>query len=375
MLAAFLASGSSPYQNKKGYKSSNAAQLGKNLRRCLRGYEGQRAMDVTRELCDRMRAQAGTDTMVRANTSMLRGFLLWGYRHERQYFTPAQAELLPEGVVMPKPAIKGTRAPSRRQRARDVGQAETYIAEEDAPSAGQVRALALALAGPFPAWGELAPELAANAGPRWGEQFQLTADDVHLDGCAAQVRAHVHLDWQVDPGAHAADPRGRRSRPKGNKTRIIPVARLSFTGYRLRDELAGRVAAALAERAAGTNPQALLFPAPRGGLLWYSGFEADYLLPAMRDAGWPLRSWTEVRDVWCPTERGYRRITRQRTLAVLPWHALRHRFARLAIDVYGCQAGELMALGGWEDKATVEQRYYRSGREHTERGLALFDRG
>lgn len=39
-------------------------------------------MDLTRDLCDRMRAQGGTDRMVRQNTSALRGFA-------------AQAELLP----------------------------------------------------------------------------------------------------------------------------------------------------------------------------------------------------------------------------------------------------------------------------------------
>jgi integrase len=59
-------------------------------------------------------------------------------------------------------------------------------------------------------------------------------------------------------------------------------------------------------------------------------------------------------------------------MLLLPWHSLRHRFARVAIDIYDADAGVLMALGGWESKATVENRYYRSGREHTKRGLALF---
>ena len=36
-------------------------------------------MDVTRELLDQMRAQAGTPQMVRINTTALRAFLLWGY--------------------------------------------------------------------------------------------------------------------------------------------------------------------------------------------------------------------------------------------------------------------------------------------------------
>jgi hypothetical protein len=42
------------------------------------------------------------------------------------------------------------------------------------------------------------------------------------------------------------------------------------------------------------------------------------------------------------------------------------------IDVYRADEGLLMALGGWEDINTVRVRYYRTGAEHTARGLALF---
>jgi hypothetical protein len=76
------------------------------------------------------------------------------------------------------------------------GQAETYIRDEDAPSRDRVVTLSAQLRMRFPLWGELVPELAANSGPRWGEQFELTADDVHLDGCAEYQDAHVHVDLQ-----------------------------------------------------------------------------------------------------------------------------------------------------------------------------------
>jgi integrase len=92
----------------------------------------------------------------------------------------------------------------------------------------------------------------------------------------------------------------------------------------------------------------------------------------MRAACWPLRDWTETRDVWDAAARRYHRETRHRTLAVLTWHSLRHRFARVAIDLYGADPGMLMALGGWENEATVLNRYYRTGAEHTRRGLARF---
>lgn len=45
---------------------------------------------------------------------------------------------------------------------------------------------------------------------------------------------------------------------------------------------------------------------------------------------------------------------------------------RIMIDIHHAGKGELMALGGWESIHRVEQRYYRTGAEHTSRGLALF---
>ncbi len=52
--------------------------------------------------------------------------------------------------------------------------------------------------------------------------------------------------------------------PKGDKTRLVPIPVRSFTGYALREAVLARVEAALAEQTAGTNPEALLFPAAEG---------------------------------------------------------------------------------------------------------------
>lgn len=101
-------------------------------------------------------------------------------------------------------------------------------------------------------------------------------------------------------------------RPKGDKTRLAPLPPQSFTGFDLHAALADRSSAAEKE-SRETGREALLFPAPRGGLWWHTAF-----------------------------------------------------------DLYGADAGVLMALGGWENELTVSQRYYRSGREHTDRGLSLF---
>ena len=43
-------------------------------------------------------------------------------------------------------------------------------------------------------------------------------------------------------------------------------------------------------------------------------------------------------------------------------------------DWFELDAGELMAVGGWENIATVENRYYKSGEEHEESALDRVER-
>ena len=284
IFTEYLADGTSPYTDRP-WRSSTRAQIEDNLGRALRGHEHDLALDLDRALCDRMRAQAGTPNMVRINTTALRAFLLWGYRHSPSYFTAEQVEYLSPGVVMPRPGLTGTPAPRRRSRTRRVGQSADYVEDEDAPSAAQVIALGEALEIVVGPWGRLAPEIAANCGPRWGEQFQLTADDAHSNGCSLAAAPHLHIDWQIDSGAKAGDPGGRRCPPKGDKTRIAPLPTKSFTAFPLRAAVTDRIAAARAEQRRGTNDEALLFPTPSGQLWWHSGLDSDVLLPAMHSAG------------------------------------------------------------------------------------------
>lgn len=136
--------------------------------------------------------------MVRINTNVLRAFLPWGQQHG--FFTRLQAELLTRACSMPAPSIERSMVrvddTAALDRARMNGQAETYVRDEDAPSRDRIDALRIQLKKRFVLWGELAPELASNSGPRWGEQFQLTAYEVHLGGCAEYEGAHVHVAWQ-----------------------------------------------------------------------------------------------------------------------------------------------------------------------------------
>ncbi len=395
MVKQFLFEARSPYKDKKPWKKSYLDKVEEAMHRCIRHHEHYRAMDVDRALCDKMRAQAGTRTTVTQNTTVLRAFLLWG--QQNGYFTVAQAELLPEGAAQPAPSVLGTPMPERRRRARRVGEHDEYVRDEDASSLMQVIALRDEFAAARPDWSALAVQLSSGSGPRWVEEFQLTAYDVHLGGCGCcrtaqthrkkggkgkknkkgkgKFRPHIHIDWRIDPAGKAGDPNGRRCLPKGDKRRSVAIPKKTFTGYPLRAELAKRVGEALKEQAARTNPDALLFPAEGGGLQWYTSFSSDLLHPAMDWAGLPLEYWTEVRDEWSERNRSYTRVEVKRTMAHLPWHSLRHRFARWMIDRFGLDAGELMAVGGWENIATVENRYYKSGQKHEERALDRVERG
>jgi hypothetical protein len=39
-------------------------------------------------------------------------------------------------------------------------------------------------------------------------------------------------------------------------------------------------------------------PPPRGGLLWYTAFAADILLPAKEAAGWPIEVYEDTWHQW-----------------------------------------------------------------------------
>lgn len=46
------------------------------------------------------------------------------------------------------------------------------------------------------------------------------------------------------------------------------------------------------------------------------------------------------------------------------WHSLRHKFALICVDDRELPIGIMMAIGGWENKNTVDQRYYKSGEDN-----------
>lgn len=287
------------------WDASQLKQMKPKVARCLRGHTTRTAMEVDRKLLDLMRSQAGTRRTRRENATTLRGFLRWGAT--QGYFSAEQAELaelLPVRVYDPVGEVAGTEAPKRRTRVRNVGESEIYISGEDAPGGLQIVALADQLELAFPAWGRLAPELAADAGPRWAELFQLVAGDVVATQAVLSKRGkvkqpamvHLRIDWHIDRGADAGQD--RRKPPKGKKRRKSGVSEVSITGFRLHEALLARRAAALREQAEGTNPEALLFPAPDGGLWHHIAFSNDVFKPAAPAAGWPHQTWTYVGQRW-----------------------------------------------------------------------------
>jgi hypothetical protein len=350
----------------KDWSPSHHRQARQVLRRTLRGYECRPALDVDRSLADSMRAQAGTWRTVTENTSMLRGLLRWG--HVQGYFSAGQAEMFPNRCATVAPAIKGTSAPDRRRKGRKVVETAEHVRDEDAPSAAEVVGLGEGLARFFPKWGRLAPEVGASDGPRWGEMFQLTAYDIDRSGQKPKLLIYA----QIDPAASVRRGDDRRKLPKGEKTRETGIPEVTFTGYPLGAELEKRRVQALAEQAAGLNPEALLFPAAKGGMHHHSSFMSDYFAPAAIAAGWPRQEWVEVCERWDKKQGKFVPVTRERTQFVLSWHSLRHRFARYCIDTLGLTAGELMAVGGWENETVVRNRYYNIGQEHTDSALNKF---
>lgn len=362
-------------QKTKGdWSASQLKQMRPRVRRITRGHRQNLAMDVDRKLLDKMRSQGGTRRTRKENATCLRGLLRWGAT--RGYFSPEQTELLPVNVYDLAGEIAGTEAPKRRTRVRQVGESEIYLNNEDAPSKQQIVDLGRELQ---LLWrcGQLATELAADAGPRWGELFQLTANDVVYrpsttgrNGKRTKARLHLVIDFQIDPASEAGGE--RRKPPKGNKKRKAGVSEISITGYRLHAALLARVAVALQERKDGINPEALLFSTVSGDIFFHTAFSNDYFKAAALAANWPHKEWVYVGDRWNEREERWIRVTEDRIQFDLTWHSLRHRYARTCVDIRKLTAGQLMAHGGWENKTVVEDLYYNTGEEHFVSGAEKF---
>lgn len=234
--------------------------------------------------------------------------------------------------------------PSRTAGANESGEDESYLPEEDAMDAIALGAVAKAMGTRYKL-GELYVEFAAATGLRQGELFAVGADVVDLNN----RRVRVVEQWNQKVRALTL--------PKGGKRRTtIWVAGPTITGYDLQSNLACRVADALAEREAGSNPLALLFPAPGGGHWNASNFDERVWVPAMAAAGKKVVPFVEYEDRVRSGKNTGQVVTRK--LYRYTNHSTRDRFAISALNIWKFDLDELKVTGGWRNTKVIHDRYY-----------------
>jgi integrase len=146
--------------------------------------------------------------------------------------------------------------PRQTPRARICGESSDFIDMASLPRHQDVSALASATQQKRLCrwWRELMPYVAAYSGVRRGEMLALSADDVDSTRRTIAVLRKV------------IEVNGKQTieLPKNGIIRTTLFPEIAPDGYRLADMLARRINEARTEREAGSNPNALLFPA-RGG--------------------------------------------------------------------------------------------------------------
>jgi integrase len=179
-----------------------------------------------------------------------------------------------------------------------AGESALWVDPAEIPACHDISLLGAALAaGRHGERDELMAMTAAYTGLRWGELIALTVPQIDQ---AARV---ITVDRKIiEVGGHLyAEP------PKNRKRRKTIYPRQTPGGYPLADRLAARIGQASAERAAGTNPDSLMFPSPAGKHWRSSNFSRNVLKRAYQAAGWRDQdgdgqwTWHSLRHVFCTT--------------------------------------------------------------------------
>lgn len=239
--------------------------------------------------------------------------------------------------------------PARGAGASPRGDEPLLVPAAEVPGKEQVRLLAESFLHVPPIcatrW-ELWVYLLAYGGLRVGELFALTGPDVLT---ADQM---VSIAWQVDEAASGAC----LAPPKNNRSRLAVICSATPQGFPLWTSLTDRAAEACEEQRLGTNPKALIAPAPRGGWWSRSNFRSRCFVPAALAAGWPVLTWQGPLRI--RSHGTWRTVRTTRRDFVHTTHALRHHYACTARDLWHWSGAELCANGGWADPAFVIARYY-----------------
>jgi len=204
-------------------------------------------------------------------------------------------------LINPRLAKVHWQAGDRSLPAPDVsvaGESVLWVDPGEIPSDDDIVKLGQALAaGRHGERDELMASTAAYSGLRWGELTALTVTQISTDTRVITVDRKV-----VEVAGHLYV-----EAPKNRKRRRTIYPRRTPGGYPLADKLAARVAEALAEQAAGTNPLGLLFPSPTGKYWRSSNFNRNVLKRAYLAAGWRgagdagTWTWHSLRHVFCTT--------------------------------------------------------------------------
>lgn len=264
----------------------------------------------------------------------------WGARQD--WLTPEQARAIDRVEWLAPPGY--TEVKSRRSAARRAGTRADEVDRGEVPSHDQVQAWGQAMLAYYRDGPGLI-ETDAVTGLRLGELLALTASKTVA---AAGQGNLVDLDrHELRVRVELEDRTGTLSLPKVSKVRdvVVPRTEVVPTGFDVRGWLTTRSAEALDEQRQGTNPRALILPAPRGEWWSQSNLNARVVRPSALDLGWPTTQITDAHG----TTRRWMRFTP---------HSLRDRYACTAVDEWKLSKAQLFAQGAWEDMATVNRFYY-----------------
>lgn len=211
--------------------------------------------------------------------------------------------------------------------ARTAGRRPGFIDSKQLPGHQQISDLAELLVDDptAPWWRELMVHLAAGSGLRFGEQASLGIDSIRPAQREIDV---VQKVVEIDGQQYVEHPKGRIHR-----TTVYPET--TPTGYPLADAMRRRTREVEHEQASGTNPQGLMFPAPRGGRIYHSNFTNRVLAPAYTALGWRAE----------PRTKGW------------TWHTLRHVFCTTALHEWGLKLEDVATLAGHTNSRTTQDVY------------------
>ncbi|MDQ3757623.1 MAG: tyrosine-type recombinase/integrase [Actinomycetota bacterium] len=196
---------------------------------------------------------------------------------------------------------------------------DVAVTADDIPPHEHVHAIACAAAARTGVWWrELELLLTAYSGVRWGEHAALVGRRVRRDTRRIEVwRQAVETNHDI----HFALPKGRKRR-----TTIYPE--MTPCGVDL--------AVMVERRIAEVGPDSLLFPSPRGMVARRSNYRRNVLVPAARDAGWPVDD--EGNALWT-------------------FHSLRHVFATWLLSVPGVTIEDVSRLMGHSSTRITQEVY------------------